>query len=140
MLLSGLPGAGKDHYAREELADFSVISLDALREEHGISPVGPQGEVVMLAREQAREHLSRGEPFAWNATSLTREIRAQCVRLFAGYGARVRIVYLEVPEERLRRQNRDRAHPVPEQVLDRLLDRWEVPELFEAHAVHYRTD
>ena len=59
------------------------------------------------------------------------------IDLFAAYGARVRVVYLEVPEERLRRQNRERAARVPQTVMDRLLDRWEVPDCTEAHQVDY---
>jgi tRNA uridine 5-carbamoylmethylation protein Kti12 len=37
----------------------------------------------------------------------------------------------------LQAQNRARRDPVPEHVLDGLLDRWEVPDRTEAHDVVY---
>jgi predicted kinase len=73
----------------------------------------------------------------WNATNLSRQLRSQCINLFADYNARVRIVYVEVPEERLLHQNRQRPAPVPLAVLNRLLDRWEMPDRIEAHGVEW---
>jgi tRNA uridine 5-carbamoylmethylation protein Kti12 len=51
--------------------------------------------------------------------------------------ARVRIVYLEVPESDLFAQNRARSRPVPSDPIVRLLDRWAVPDLTEAHALEW---
>jgi putative nucleotidyltransferase with HDIG domain len=140
VVMSGLPGAGKDTWIREHLSDWPVVSLDAVREELDIDPSDEQGAVVNHARDQARDHLRHGRSFVWNATNLSRQLRAQCIQLFADYHARVRIVYVEVPEDRLLRQNRERAAPVPQKVLQRLLDRWEVPDLTEAHGVEWIVD
>jgi predicted kinase len=62
-------------------------------------------------------------------------MRSRWIDLFAAYGARTEIVYLEPPPETLYRQNRDREAAVPESVMDRLLAKLEVPTLAEAHAV-----
>lgn len=137
LLLSGLPGAGKDHWLREQLPGLPAIGLDAIRAELGVAPADEQGPVVTRARELAREHLRAGRDFAWNGTNLSRDLREQCIDLFAAYKARVRIVYIEAPEARLRRQNRDRPAPVPEAVIERLLARWEVPDPTEAHRVDW---
>jgi tRNA uridine 5-carbamoylmethylation protein Kti12 len=40
-----------------------------------------------------------------------------------------------VPATTLLVQNREREHAVPEQAIERLLQRWEVPDLTEAHQV-----
>ena len=53
--------------------------------------------------------------------------------LFAGYGARIRIVYLEVPIDRLLQHNRSRKAQVPGAVIHRYRDRLELPDLTEAH-------
>jgi predicted kinase len=137
VLLSGLPGAGKDHWLRTHLADLPVVSLDTVRAELDVEPTDAQGAVLNRARELARDHLRHGRPFAWNATNLSKQLRGECIRLFAAYGARVCIVHVEVDEPRLLAQNRRRPSPVPEAVLERLLDRWEVPDRTEAHQVDW---
>jgi predicted kinase len=135
--MSGLPGAGKDSWVRENLGDWPTVSLDDIREELDVDPSESQGVVVARARELAREHLRAGRRFVWNATNLSRSLRAIVLGLFFDYDARVRIVYVEVPEATLRAQNRARIAAVPESVMERLLDRWEVPEQGEAHEVSY---
>jgi predicted kinase len=137
VLLSGLPGAGKDHWLRTHRPELPVVSLDAVRGELDVDPTDAQGPVLHRARALARDHLRQGRAFAWNATNLSRQLRGECLRLFAAYHFRVRIVYVEVDEPRLLTQNRRRPSPVPEAVLERLLDRWEVPDRTEAHAVEW---
>jgi predicted kinase len=140
IVMSGLPGAGKDTWIAQHAQGLPVVSLDALREELDVDPEDSQGAIVQAARERAREHLRAGRTFVWNATNLSRMIRGQCVRLAADYGARVRIVYVEASAHRLFAQNRARARAVPERVIEKLLDRWEVPDLTEAHAVEVVAD
>lgn len=140
VMMSGLPGAGKDFWVAENLADRPVISLDALRREMKISPTDKQGAVVSRAREAAREHLRKKQSFVWNATNISRQMRELSVNLFAAYNARVHIVYVEAPEERLFAQNRERADAVPAEVIRKLTERWEVPDLTEAHRVDCVTE
>jgi predicted kinase len=140
VLMSGLPGSGKDYWIAEHLADWPIVSLDGIREEMGISPKDNQGRVVTIARERAREYLRRKQSFVWNATNISRRIRKQCIDLFAAYNAKVRIVYVETSEEELYRQNRERPNEVPTEVIRRLLERWEVPDIREAHRVEWVVD
>jgi predicted kinase len=140
VLMSGLPGSGKDHYIRRHLADRPVVSLDALRTELDVDPGDSQGVVVNEAREQAREYLRQRQSFVWNATNISRQLRGECVRLFADYNARIRIVYVETPPDVLFALNRRRPVPVPEKVIERLIDRWEAPDRTEAHQVDWITN
>jgi len=137
VLMSGLPGAGKDHWIESNVADWPIISLDAIRHDLGAPPSDPQGEILSRARDMAVTHLERGQNFVWNAASLSRNVRVDCIRLFHGHDACVRIVYVEVPPERLAVHNRERKRPVPDRVIEKLLDRWEVPDRTEAHQVDY---
>lgn len=139
ILMSGLPGAGKDRWVAEHVPDRPVVSLDRIRRERGVHPDDDQGPIVAAAREEARTHLRAGRSFVWNATNLSKRIRAQCIRLFADYDARVRIVHVEAPEPTLRAQNRARTHVVPDRIIDMLLDKWELPDVTEAHEVTYVT-
>jgi putative nucleotidyltransferase with HDIG domain len=140
VMMSGLPGAGKDHWIARNLPGYPVVSLDDLRREMRVDPSGAQGRVVSRAREIARSFLREGKPFVWNATNLTREVRRSCINLFSDYRARIRIVYVEAPPAQLHKRNRARAAPVREKVIQRLLDRWEIPDLTEAHQVDWITD
>jgi predicted kinase len=137
VVMSGLPGSGKDLWVRINLAGWPVVSLDQIRGELDVDPSDNQGEVVAHARELAREHLRAGRSFVWNATNLSKQLRTTVLNPFFDYGARIRIVYVEVPETALRTQNRQRESAVPDAVIERLLDRWEVPERGEAHEVSY---
>jgi len=132
-LLSGLPGSGKDTWLTGNAAGRAVISLDDLREERDVDPAGPQGMVIAAAKEQARVLLRAHRPFIWNATNVSHQLRSQLIDLFAAYRAKVRIVYLEAPEDEADRRNRARADPVPAGAIARMRDRWEPPDLTECH-------
>lgn len=137
VLMAGLPGAGKDTWVSHQCPDWPVISLDAIREERGIAPTDAQGAVIQEAKELARVFLRAGTSFVWNATNITRMLRAQLIDLFAAYRARVRIVYVEVPYATLLQRNRERAAGLPEGALERLIAKVEVPDVTEAHRVDY---
>jgi predicted kinase len=137
VMLSGLPGSGKDHHIRTHLSDWAVISLDELRDELDVSPDESQGSVVNAARDRARDLLRQGRSFVWNATNVSRQLRGQVLSLFLDYRAHVRIVYLEVPAAVLFAQNQQRQRRVPQTVMERMLDRWEVPDRTEAHQVEW---
>lgn len=137
VLLSGLPGAGKDHWAATHLPGMPVVSLDKVRTELGIGAREGQGRVVAAVREQARIHLRAAEPFVWSATNLSRQLREQVIGLLADYRARVRIVSLETTPQQLVRRNRLRqgAARVPQEAVARMVGRWEAPDLSECHAL-----
>ena len=137
VLLSGLPGAGKDTWLGRHRPDWPVVSLDALRRELHILPDANQGAVVQEAKARARDLLRRQQSFVWNATNVTRTLRAQLIALFAAYHARIAIVYLDAPHDILLARNRARPHPVPEAVIDRMARRLEIPDPTEAHTVEW---
>lgn len=140
ILLSALPGMGKDSYVREHCQGMAMVSLDDIRRQHGVKPGDSTatGRIVQQAKEEARVLLRRKTPFVWNATNITRQLRTQLITLFTAYGAQVRIVYLEVPWQQWKKQNANREHAVPENVLQRMAAKLEVPQPDEAQVVEYR--
>lgn len=136
-VLSGLPGAGKDTWIGTHAPESPVVDLDALRVELGVAPGGDQRPVIAAAYQRARAHLRAGRSFRWNATNVSRQQRDLCVGLAANYHARVEIVALEAPPTILRSRNQARADPVPDRVIERLIGRWQTPDVTEAHAVRW---
>lgn len=139
VMMSGLPGAGKDNYIKRHYKHWQVISLDAIREEMGISPVDKSGNgrVIQEAKERARALLRRKAGFVWNATNVTAQLRQQLTELFTTYKAHVTLVYVEVPYRYLHKQNTNREAVVPAAVIDKLVNKLEIPALWEAHTVIY---
>lgn len=138
ILLSGLPGTGKDTWIRENCPDVPMISLDEIRKELGISPKEKQGRVAEEAQERAKQLLRQKKPFVWNATNITAATRQKLISLFADYGAGVQIVYLETDSAVRRQRNLSRTQPVPEQAVTRMLSQLTLPEAREAHSVRWK--
>lgn len=142
VMLSGLPSSGKDYWAAQHLAELAMISPESTRVGSWHVPVASNGRgrpdaSLELARDRARSLLTAGESIVWNASNLTRKGRTDSIRLFSEFGVNVRIVYVEVPYERLIEQNRNRRKRVPNRVLERMFERWEVPDRSEAHQVEW---
>jgi predicted kinase len=138
-MVSALPGSGKDWFIKKHFSGIPVISLDDLRRKYKAEATDTRmtGRIVQESKETAKKYLRLKQSFVWNATNLSSSMRKTLVDLFAGYGAKVRIVYIEVPCKRLIEQNRDRDYPLPLTVLNKMISKWEVPQTWEAHRVDY---
>lgn len=138
IMMCGLPGAGKDYFIEKNL-NTPVISLDKLRQEYKIKPGDKYGTgfIIQMAKEKARVFLRNKKSFVWNATNLTKQTREQVVGLAREYNFRVKIIYLEVPYKVLKEQNKNREYPIPEKILEKFIDKLELPNLSEAHCVEY---
>lgn len=134
-LVSGLPGSGKDRWLAQNRPGLPVVSLDDVRIALEVDTTDDQGGVIQHAREACREHLRAGRDFAFNATNTMRLTRKRWVDLFADYGARVEVAYVEPPLATIFRQNEDRPRPVPRRVIEGLAEKLEPPTWAEAHAV-----
>ena len=64
-------------------------------------------------------------------------MREQLISLCLQYNAHITVVYVEVPYKELFRQNSDREAIVPAAVMQKLINKLEVPDLTEAHEVVY---
>ena len=137
ILLSGLPGTGKDTWIKENYPDIPMISLDEIRKEMKISPTDNQSKVVEIARERAREVLRTKQSFVWNATNLSPLVRAKQIKLFTQYHASTRIVYLETDWNEQLWRNAGRADAVPEQAICHMMEELVLPEVKEAHKVQW---
>ncbi|MCI8889449.1 MAG: AAA family ATPase [Hungatella sp.] len=133
-MMAGLPLSGKDTWIQNHGGGFPVISLDDIRQEYGISPKNNSGKVVQIAIQRARELMRKKASLIWNATSLIADHRKSLCSLFSAYGARVRLIYLEVPYEELLDRNKKRERTIPPDVLERMIDRMEMPAPWETYS------
>ena len=137
VVMCGVPGSGKSTWVRKNLPGHKVVSLDQIRGELKIDPSDSQSAVAAEGRERLKTHLRASQDVVWDATNVTRDHRSRIIGVARDYGARIRIVQVEAPLQRLLQQNKSRTERVPEQVVDKLLDKWEFPTLDEAHTVEH---
>ena len=140
-MLSGLPGSGKDHYIKNNLVDYPMVSLDNLRRERKIkhSDKKGNGQVIQRAQELCKMYMRNRLDFIFNATNITTDMRKKWIKLFESYGGNVIIHYLEVPYKELITQNRNRSYPVPEKVIDNLIWKLEIPTYKECYDIKFNT-
>ncbi len=137
ILLSGLPGTGKDTWIHQNHPEKLVVSLDEIRMELWVRAGDSQAEVILSAMERAKEHLRKQRPFVWNATDLTKETRRKLISLFERYRAKTRIVYLETERETRKARNVGRKEAVPEDAVAGMLEKTVLPTPDEAHTVDW---
>ena len=137
ILMSGLPGTGKDTWIKNHHPGLPVISLDDIRRANKIPATAEQGLVANLAREQAKEYLRKHQPFVWNATNITTQMRESLVSLFETYHAHVRVVYLETDWQTLFERNHSRKDIVPQPVIEKMLGKMMLPEAYEARKIEW---
>jgi predicted kinase len=138
-MLSGLPASGKDTWVARHAGDLEVVSFDDAKAELGLKHGENDGLAAHRAVDKAKALLRRHEPFVWNATHLSEQMRGKTLDLLLAYDAQVRLVYLEVPCDTLFRRNAARDTTLRQKDLERMLHRWEVPLPWEAHEVLYET-
>ncbi len=137
ILLSGLPGTGKDTWIQKYQKEYPMISLDELRKQMHISPKEAQGTVIQAAKEQAMQYLRKKQSFVWNATNLTAKIREKQIQLFERYQASVRVIFLETEWKENLCRNQQRIKEVPKQVICDMLQNLVPPERGEAQYVEW---
>lgn len=141
-IMVGVPASGKDRYIEQHLSGLPTVSMDDIRRTHHLkrNTDKDKGQVIQLAKEQARVHLRAGEDFVWNATNVNKSTREELVNLFMPYKPKIHMVYVERPYKQLLKGNLDREHPVKIASLERYIDKLDVPSLMEAHTVTYHIE
>lgn len=137
IVLSGLPAVGKNTWVSQNAKDLEVLSFDDAKEALGLVHGDNVGKAVHMVIDRAKELLRKKEPFVWNATHLSSQMRKKTLDLVFGYNAEVQLVYLEAPEAEIKKRNTQRDTTLPNSKIDEMLFKWEVPTRLEAHEVMY---
>ena len=135
VMMSGLPGAGKNTLIAETYPDLPVVAMDDVRRDLGLAPGDNEGRVAQAALEAARVHLRSGQDFVWNATAINRLMRQKVTRLGLDYDARVEIHQVDVPCAVALARNAKRKDPVPDAIIRGMAAKREPATLSEAHTI-----
>jgi len=138
VILCGPSGSGKSTWVRNH-PEYHVVSMDNLREsiaknKHDQSK---NGKVFQAAKEAVKDNLRNKRKMVWDNTSLSKDKRKILVDLGMDYGAYVRIVVMQSSKADIIKGNSDREFPVPNDIMDRQLNRGDFPWPREAHRVDY---
>lgn len=136
LVLSGLPGAGKDTWLARNWSG-AVISLDALRVRLSLPHPANAQLVLDAAWKQAGELLNVQQPFAWNATNLRRRQRQGLIERLQSLGARVTLVAIDAPYSTVVKQNRSRTEALSGTAWNKCLHQWECVGPGEADDEHW---
>ncbi|MBL8920893.1 MAG: AAA family ATPase [Myxococcaceae bacterium] len=140
LVMSGLPGAGKDTWLARECPARPVVSLDALRAELSIGHGEEPQRIRQAAFARARALIAEGRPFAWNSTLLRARERRGLFDWLVHAGCHVTFVSLEVSARLQQVRNSTRERVVPHLALERMLARWEPVLPGESHAERFFED
>jgi predicted kinase len=140
IVLCGLPASGKNTWIENNAHGLKVLSYDDAKAELGLTEKDNPGTAVHMVIDRAKEMLRKKEPFVWNATHLSKQMRGKTLDLLYSYGAKVKIVYLEVPELEIKRRNSARDTTLTNSKIDEMLFRWEVPTPIESHEIVFQNN
>ena len=137
-VMCGMPASGKNHWVSHNRPGLPVVSIDDARDKLGLRYGKNNGAAAHYAYDKARELLRRQEPFVWNTTLLSSQMRAQTLDFLHDYHADVQLVYLEQPEKVIYQRNNKRDTSLKNEGIRDMLFKWEVPLPTEAASVEYR--
>lgn len=138
-VMCGVSGSGKSTWIANNLRDFTVISLDDIREQlNGRSDSQKnRGQVLQLAKQQLKTALANKINVVWDATNIRYDFRKIICDFGFSYSALVTMVVFQIEEKTLRRNNTNRQRNVDDQVIDSQLDKLQWPWPTEAHRIIY---
>jgi predicted kinase len=138
VVLCGLSGVGKSTFIQKNYPDYEVVSLDNLRDEMSKIRSNKKNDIVLhKAKDILKVLLAKKKNIVWDATNYRKDFRKIPIRFGYDYGAFVELITLIEPISKIKAQNKERKHVVPEDVIDNQIDKFELPEIEEAHVVRF---
>ena len=129
ILLVGIPGSGKTHYAKEYVKHHDNVvhlSSDSIRKElWGDEAIqGDNNEVFSLMQSRAVEALNNGQDVIYDCTNITRKERA-CIISACPKFVKIEAHIIWAPIEDCIRRDAARERTVGKEVIDKMLKRFQ---------------
>ena len=120
----GLPASGKSTFANKH-KECVIVNTDDIRQELlGDWKNQDKGDLIFkVAFERINEALESGHDVIFDATNVQRKYRKKIFQFNAEHIA----VYMNVNAEECKRRNALREHKVPDEVIDRMSYKLQVP-------------
>ncbi|MHC4591216.1 MAG: AAA family ATPase [Planctomycetota bacterium] len=133
-LLVGPAGCGKSSWAREHLAESTIISSDRMREELTGDPADQSQNYLVFQRcmDRMRERLREGREVTFDATNYSEELRSMPVQAARWSAAEIVSYLFDVSLDDALERNQQRARSVPASVIRRQHRLLQPPTLYEA--------
>lgn len=134
ILLCGIPGSGKTHYAKQLLKDSYYkgkaihLSSDGIRKElYGDEAIqGDPSEVFSIMQKRAVDALNNGLDVIYDSTAMTRKDRAGIIAACPKF-AKIQCDIIWAPIEVCIKRDAARERTVGNAVIDKMLKRFQAP-------------
>lgn len=135
IVMCGLPASGKSTYSQwlAESGVFYRVCPDLIRKElYGDENIQGDGkEVFRIAHEEVKKLGSHNGNVVFDATNIDRKTRKDLVKKMRPYFDIIICKWFSTPLLTCKLRNAKRERQVPEEVLDRMWERFRVPMLDE---------
>lgn len=131
-IMTGLSGSGKSTIAQklaEENPNTVIVSSDAIREEltGKVEDQTKNEEVFKIFHNRIRKNLENKKNVIAYATNITMKSRRAIMTKVNGLDVEKICYLIPKPYEQCKVDNKNRLHPVPDEVLDKQIMRFQVP-------------
>lgn len=135
VFVAGLSGSGKSTFAQRHFPNETIVSTDGIRREMTNNPahqlVSPK--VFEFAAKIVAERLKKGAMAVVDAQNLTAGDRAQFTKIAREEGARVTLIFLDVPPDEAILRDHERVKRTGEDYIARRKARYEAARRTLAH-------
>ena len=143
IIMMGIPGSGKNTYIKNNFPGMPCVSIDDIRKARGFdrNDSTEMGHAIQETKEEMKKLMRTSAPFVYNATNLTKDMRSKVlssIHEWKNPRYKTRIIYLEVPYVEILRRNSEREWKVPEDVINKMMNRIELPGYDEAHSIELK--
>ena len=132
-ILVGLPASGKSSFLEDCTSKMVVVCPDNIRKEvFGVEfNKDVEGMVWFLTRSMIKMLLLQDKTVILDATNISVSRRKEWIDLGHECNAQVSAIHFDTPYETCVERNKARSRVVPDNVMERMRDEFEVPETDE---------